>query len=140
MADDIGEGGPRTQESLGRNVSSDTEKMDNLAALVAAQQIQAGISTDQDGGKDGQDGGKKDDEDGQDVRIIVAEFPDGPLGTDDNKPPVVAQFFCEGEEVIFVSYPQPTLLQLKLIIIGDRGRLPLQDAIARCLPRIPNPL
>jgi len=78
------------------------------------------------------------DDDGKDVGVIMAAFPDGSLGTDGNKPGVVAQFFCEGEEVIFVSYPRLTLLRRKLIIIGDRGRLPLQDAVTRYLPRIPN--
>lgn len=129
MAEVIGEGGPRTQESLGLNVLSGTEKLDNLHVLVAAQQIQAGTSADQDGGEDGQDGGENDDEDGSDVGIIIAEFPGGPLGTDHRKPPVVAQFFCEGEEVIFVSYLQLKLLRRKLSIIGDRGRFPLKNAI-----------
>jgi len=79
-----------------------------------------------------------DSEDGQDVGVIMSAFPGGSLGTDGNKPGVVAQFFCEGEEVIFVSYPRLTLLRRKLIIIGDRGRLALQDAVTRYLPRIPN--
>lgn len=129
MAEGIGEGGPCTQESLGLNALSDTQKLDNLPALVAAEQIQAETSADQDGCGDGQDDGENDEEDDLDVGTIMAESPDGFLGTDHRKPPVVAQFFCEGEEVIFVSYLQLKLLRRKLNIIGERGRLPLKDAI-----------
>lgn len=157
---DFGEGGPRTQESRGLNVLSDTEKLENLTALVAAQQMHDDLvkGLDAPGNEEVEeatsqasaeffdadedlngDHDEDHDEDGQDIGTIMAEFPDGPLGTDDNKPAVVAQFFCEGEEIIFVSYPQLTLLRHKLIVTGHRGRLPIEDAITRCLPRIPNP-
>lgn len=54
------------------------------------------ITADQNGSNGG--------DDGEDVGVIMSTFPDGPLGSDGNKPVVVAQFVCEEQDIIFVSY------------------------------------